>query len=131
MNTNYFLNVVAGNIFNTKTSPSLPKSYWIGLSKTDPTTSVTEPTNGGYERILLGNLSTPTNGLITNDIDISFAESTNDWGTMTHYVIYDAQTGGNLLIHDTLRKPRIVDEGTVVIMRAGNIKLNFCNAPEV
>ena len=32
MNTTYFLNCAAGNIFNTKTSPALPKTYYIGLS---------------------------------------------------------------------------------------------------
>lgn len=36
MNTTYFLNCAAGNIFNTKTSPALPKTYYIGLSTSAP-----------------------------------------------------------------------------------------------
>ena len=55
MNTTYFLNCAAGNIFNTKTSPALPKTYYIGLSTSAPAingTGVNEPsTAAGYARV--------------------------------------------------------------------------------
>ena len=46
MNTNYFLNCVAGNVLGTKTSPTLPTEYYLGLSTTAPSadgTGATEP----------------------------------------------------------------------------------------
>ena len=33
MNTTYFLNCVAGNLFHTKNNPAIPAEYYIGLSK--------------------------------------------------------------------------------------------------
>lgn len=60
MNTTYFLNCAAGNIFNTKTSPALPKTYYIGLSTSAPAingTGVNEPsTDAGYARVKLSPL---------------------------------------------------------------------------
>lgn len=57
MNTNYFLNCVAGNVFGTKTDPAIPTTYYIGLSTTTPNTNgsgVDEPsTVAGYARVQL------------------------------------------------------------------------------
>lgn len=57
MNTTYFLNCVAGNVFNTKTSPALPTEYYLGLSTTAPAvggTGATEPSSSaGYARVKL------------------------------------------------------------------------------
>lgn len=36
MNTKYFLNLVAGNVFRSKETPAIPTKYYIGLSKTEP-----------------------------------------------------------------------------------------------
>ena len=71
MNTTYFLNLVAGNVFGTKTSPAIPTTYYLGLSSTAPTssgTNVTEPSSAGsaYARVKLENLSEPTGGVITS-----------------------------------------------------------------
>ena len=70
MNTTYFLNCAAGNIFNTKTSPALPKTYYIGLSTSAPAingTGVNEPsTDAGYARVKLSSLGGPVDGVVTN-----------------------------------------------------------------
>lgn len=104
MNTTYFLNCAAGNIFNTKTSPALPKTYYIGLSTSAPAingTGVNEPsTDAGYARVKLSSLGEPVDGVVTNSQAINFNESTASWGTITHFVIYDSATvgEGNLLM---------------------------------
>lgn len=127
MNTTYFLNCVAGNVFNTKTSPALPTNYYIGLSTSMPDedgTGATEPSSGtGYARALLTNLSEPVNGEITNEQSISFNESTASWGTITHYVIYDAATEGNLLMAGQFDIPRIVESGTIMTIKDGYLTL--------
>ena len=80
MNTTYFLNCAAGNIFNTKTSPALPKTYYIGLSTSAPAingTGVNEPsTDAGYARVKLSSLGEPVDGVVTNSQAINFNEST-------------------------------------------------------
>lgn len=131
MNTTYFLNQVMGNLFKTKETPALPSEYYIGLSSTAPNISggnITEPlSNSGYKRVKLENLSEPADGVITNEQAISFDESTANWGTMSHFVIYDALEAGNLLMYDTLSTPRNVEAATIVTIKANSLTLTLSN----
>ena len=131
MNTTYFLNQVMGNLFKTKETPALPSEYYIGLSSTAPNISggnVTEPlSNSGYKRVKLENLSEPADGVITNEQAISFDESTANWGTMSHFVIYDALEAGKLLMYDTLSTPRNVEAATIVTIKANSLTLTLSN----
>lgn len=131
MNTTYFLNQVMGNLFKTKETPALPSEYYIGLSSTAPNISggnVTEPlSNSGYKRVKLENLSEPADGVITNEQAISFDESTANWGTMSHFIIYDALEAGNLLMYDTLSTPRNVEAATIVTIKANSLTLTLSN----
>lgn len=134
MNTTYFKNLIMGNLFKTKTSPAIPTNYYIGLSSTAPTLAggnVTEPSTSqtGYARVKLSSLSTPTDGVITNTADIRFNESQSDWfgagKPATHYVIYDAQTGGNLLMYNELSKSRIIESNTIATITASSLQLKL------
>lgn len=131
MNTTHFLNRIAGNIFRTETSPAIPTEYYIGLSTTEPTmtgANVSEPSSSlGYGRVLLENLSTPVNGVVTNTANINFEESTSSWGTITHFVIFDAEIGGNLLMYGPLSTPRVVEENTVMTVRQDYLRLSVQN----
>lgn len=126
MNTTYFLDMIAGNVFNTKTDPALPKAYYIGLSSTTPSvegTGVTEPSNSDYNRVEIINFSVPTNGVVKTTGPLSFNESTSNWGSVTHYVIYDAPEGGNLLVFCSLDDTKSIEANTVVTFRAGEIEM--------
>lgn len=128
MTTTYFANCVMGNLFKTKTSPGLPSAFYVGLSKTAPTVSggnVTEPSDKAYARIRLNSLSSPVNGMINNTSPIAFSDSTTDWGTITHFVIYDAPTGGNLLIYNTLDKSRTIQADSRVAFKASGLRLTL------
>lgn len=131
MNTTHFLNRVAGNLFRTETSPAIPTEYYIGLSTTEPTmagANVSEPsTSAGYGRMLLENLSAPVNGVVTNTANINFEESTASWGTVTHFVIYDAEIDGNLLMYGALSTPRVVEAATVMTIRQDYLRLSAQN----
>ena len=133
MNTTYFLNCTAGNVFGSKKTPALPEQYYIGLSTSAPEmdgTGVTEPSaSAGYKRVLLDSLSEPATGVVSNEADINFEESTANWGTVTHFVIYDAEAvgGGNLLMYGTLSTPRSVETATVMTIKAGCLKLSTQN----
>lgn len=130
MNTTYFLNLVAGNVFKTKTNPAIPSRLYLGFSKTTPNLAggnVTEPSGNGYARVPLSALGTPTNGLVSNTAQVEFAESTAAWGTLTHYVVYDALTGGNLLMYGALTSTRTVEGNTVMLFKIGELKLSVVN----
>ncbi len=134
MNTTYFKNCIMGNLFRTATGTALPTNYYIGLSSTQPTangTGVTEPStnNTGYARVRLSSLTAPTNGVIKNASAISFPESTADWfppsSPALYYVIYDAQSGGNLLMYNQLTASRIIETNTIATIKANSLYLQL------
>lgn len=131
MNTTYFLNCVAGNLFRTKNSPAIPAEYYIGLSTTTPNingTNVTEPAaSAGYARVKLDMLGEPVAGVVTNGANIDFNESTVSWGTVTNFVIFDALTGGNLLQYGPISTPRSVEAGTIMTIKSGYLNLSVQN----
>ena len=138
MTSTYFLNCIMGNVFGTQTTPALPTRFYLGLSSTEPQldgTGVTEPTDSSYTRLELDTLTEPEDGIISNDQDIIFPESVNDWSTLdaplTHFVIFDALTGGHLLIADELDKPRAVQSDSQVRFRAGGLELSLVNLEDV
>lgn len=131
MNTKYFLNLVAGNIFGSLTEPTIPAEYYIGFSSSTPSidgSGVTEPIGGGYTRTLISGLSEPVDGMITNIDAISSPRSTEDWGVMTHYVIYDAETDGNLLMFDKLSRSRTVEADSRLTILEGTLRLSVINS---
>ena len=131
MNTTHFLNRVAGNLFRTETSPAIPTEYYIGLSTTEPTmsgTNVSEPsTSAGYGRVLLEHIIMVMNCVVTNTANINFEESTASWGTVTHFVIYDAEINGNRLMYGALSTPRVVEAATVMTIRQDYLRLSAQN----
>lgn len=130
MVTTYFMNNIMGNVFKTKTNPALPSNYYLGLSSSAPTLAggnVTEPSGKGYARVQLTTLSQPSNGTITNSSDITFAESTASWGTMTYFVVYDSATGGNLLLYEALSTPRTIESESMVAIKTGQLTLTLSN----
>lgn len=138
MNTMYFLKMLSGNAFGKLSTPAVPNTYYIGLSTTTPNTDgtgVSEPAGGSYARIAIANssaeLNAPdANAVVTNKNDLLFPESTANWGTVTNYVIYDAQTGGNLLMYGLLTTSRSVETATTVGIKAGQLQLQAANPAE-
>lgn len=131
MTSTYFLNCIMGNVFKTKENPTLPNKVYLGLSSSAPNidgSGVSEPlASAGYERVELTSLGEPTNGVISNEADVSFPESSASWGTVTHFVLYDAPTNGNLLMFNVLSQSRSVETATIVMVKTGSLKLTLAN----
>lgn len=130
MNTTYFLNLAAGNLFGTKKEPAIPEELWIGLSTTTPTiagSGYTEPSGGNYARVKLDMLSEPSDGTVTNTKSIEFNESTTSWGLITHFLIFDGQNDGNLLQYGALSTPRTVEAATIMTIKTNYLNLSALN----
>ena len=95
----------------TYTSPSV---VYAALFTSDPTDAGTgtEVTGGSYTREAI-TFGAPSNGASTNSAAVEFDQATADWGTVTHFGIYDASTSGNLLYHGALTASKIIQNGDV------------------
>jgi len=107
----------------TYTSPAV---VYVGLFTTDPTDANvgTEVTGGSYARES-ASFAAPSNGSSTTDADITFPTATGDWGTVTHFGIYDAATTGNLLYHGVLNNSKTIQTGDILKIEAGNLTVTL------
>jgi hypothetical protein len=119
--TNYIENKLIDHIFRTnKWTPTGLIYVGLILSGTDfeaGTVSEVSSIGTGYARVarapLDANWTAPvTNGTTSNVASIQFPGATADWGTITYYGIWDAATGGNLLIYAPLTSARTITNGT-------------------
>lgn len=131
MTSTYLLNCIMGNVFKTKENPTLPNKVYLGLSSTAPAvdgSGVSEPlASAGYQRVELTNLGEPVNGVVSNGGEIQFDESSASWGTITHFVLFDSPTDGNLLMFNQLSQSRSVETATLVMVKTGSLKLTLAN----
>lgn len=55
--------------------------------------------------------SSGTGGQTSNPNVITFNTPSGNWGSITHFAIFDAPTGGNMLIEKALTTPKTVNNG--------------------
>lgn len=98
-----------------------PATFYVGLSTTAPTntgTNVTEPSTGGYARVSVTNNASnwpaASSRAKSNGNSVIFPTATNSWGTITHFVIYDAATAGVMVAWGELTLPIEVVTGATV-----------------
>jgi len=69
--------------------------------------------------------STGSGGNTTNTNAVNFATPTATWGTVTHFGIYDALTGGNLLFWGSLTISKTINQSDTVTFPAGTLSITF------
>ncbi|VAV82521.1 hypothetical protein MNBD_DELTA01-1617 [hydrothermal vent metagenome] len=106
-----------------KAAYTMPTVY-VALSTADPLDTgagVAEPSGNGYARKATAGVdwNAAASGAIDNANAIAFAQATGSWGTVTHFALYDALTGGNMIGHGTLTTSKVVTSGDTVSFAAG------------
>ena len=84
------------------TNITAPTTVYVALSTTttDDAGAITEPVGNGYARTAVV-FDAPAAGISLNQL-VTFPQASGSWGTLTHFALYDAVTGGNSLYHDSL-----------------------------
>lgn len=86
----------------------------------------TEVSGGGYARVAVAaslvnfagtqgagttSSSSGTSGTTSNNIDIQFPSPTANWGTVVAMAVFDAATGGNMLVYGPVAPAKTVNSG--------------------
>ena len=58
-----------------------------------------------------------------NSSVINFPQATAAWGTVTHWAVFDALTGGNMYVHGQLSVSKIMNSGDSIDLAAGDVKI--------
>lgn len=70
--------------------------------------------------------SSGSGGVISNNNAVSFPTPTGSgWGTVTHFAIFDAASGGNMLMHEPLTAQKTINSGDSVSFNNGTLTVTF------
>jgi hypothetical protein len=101
-------------------------TVYVSLWTSDPTDagSGTEVSGGSYARTAV-TFAAPSNGVTTNDADVTFPTATASWGVVGWIGINDAATAGNLLYHTALDTSKTIDSGDIFKISTGNLSVTL------
>jgi hypothetical protein len=107
-----------------------PPTIHVGLSTADPGddgSGLAEPSGNGYARVATSpaDWNAATDGVMENASDIAFAEATAAWGTVTHFALFDALAGGNMLAHGALTESKTVASGDTAEFAVGDLAVSL------
>ncbi len=107
-----------------------PPTIYVGLSTADPGddgTGLSEPAGNGYARVATSasDWTSASSGSLENANALEFNEATGAWGTVTHFALFDAASGGHLLAHGTLVLSKTVGSGDTVRFAASDIDVSL------
>ncbi len=120
--SNYAENKILDHLMG-KTSYAMPTIY-VALSTADPLETgagLAEPSGNGYARQATAgdDWNAAASGATDNASAIVFAEATGSWGTLTHFALFDAISGGNMIGYGALTVSKVVTSGDTVSFAAG------------
>lgn len=123
--SNYLENALI-NATLRNTAYTSPTTVYVGLFTTDPLDdgSGTEVSGGSYAR-QSATFAAPSNGAASTNADIQFPQATGNWGTVTHFAIFDALTSGNMLYHGALTASKTIETGDVFKIATGNLTVTL------
>lgn len=129
--TDYMEDALLDHIFGGQATPAVGTLY-LALSSTTPNDAgnFTEPPGGAYARaaVLADNTNFPASsaGSIKNGgTAISFPKATDPWPTVTHFGIFDAFSGGNLIAYGALTSSESVVTHNVLTIPVDELVINL------
>ena len=99
----------------------------VTITDTATGASITEPTDGGYARVVMATWDASSGGATENTNDILFAQATSAWGTITDFAICDSGTTsqGNVLCYGALTISKSVASGDTPKFATGDLDITL------
>lgn len=124
--SDYLENKLVDHILRN-TAYTVPTGVYVALYTATPSDAGggTEVTGGSYARVQVGpstsawnatqggtaGASSGTGGQTANAADVVFPAPTANWGSVTHFGLFDALTSGNLLFWGALTAAKTINNG--------------------
>lgn len=112
-----------------KTAYSKPTVY-VGLSTADPLDSgagLAEPSGNNYARVTTSgsDWNAASGGATANAVDLTFNEAGGSWGLITHFALFNAISGGQMLAHADLDASKQIDSGDTPKFAIGELDVTL------
>lgn len=122
--SDYAEGAILDHLFSLSAGYAQPTIY-LAVSTADPTDTgggTAEPSGNGYARVATAASDwSRTGNVVDNANELSFPEATGSWGTLTHFALYDAATGGNMIAHAAMDTSKAIAANETLRFPAGNI----------
>lgn len=141
--TDYLENKLIDQLFRGQ-AYTFPTTLYVGLLTAAPsdTGGGTEVSGGAYARVGVASslanwagtqgatttvASSGATGTTSNNGAVTFPTPSASWGTVTHVGIYDALSGGNLLIYAAVGTSKLVNNGDPVDFPVSQLSFQIDN----
>ena len=126
--SDYWENEILDHIFGK--GSCAPPTIYVALSTEDPLDSASglaEPSGNAYARVQTSasDWNAASGGSLDNANHVVFPQATGSWGAITHFALFDAATGGNMLAHGALSQSKAIDSGDTAKFVAGDLDINL------
>lgn len=117
---NFYLDAALG----TGHTVNFPNTVYVALFTAAPNDAGggTEVSGGAYARVAVTNNSTnfpnASGGSKSNGTVITFPTASGSWGTVTHFAIMDASSGGNIIHYGAVAVSKAIASGETAIFQA-------------
>jgi len=121
--SDYLENEILDHILGTGAYTS-PGTVYVGLStgSFNDDNSGTELTGNNYARESIP-FAAAASGTASNNSSVEFNAATGSWGVVSHFGIFDAVSGGNLLIHGALTASKTIASGDILKIAIGDMDI--------
>ena len=118
------------NYFFRNQAVAQPTTIYLALYINDPTDADTgtEVSGGGYSRKQVtfeAPVQAGGKAVISNNTKIEFDIATTDWGSVTHWGIQTAASGGSLLCRGSFSRVENVQSGNRLTIEIGNLQISM------
>ncbi|HSW46502.1 MAG TPA: hypothetical protein VLM89_13120 [Phycisphaerae bacterium] len=128
--SNYWENEILDHVFGK--GSYTPPTIHVGLCSADPTdagtgSSCNELSGNGYARVETSAASwdTASGGALSNAAAVTFPQASGEWTAATHFALFDAPTGGNMLAHGSLSASKTVQIGDTASFAIGALDVSL------
>lgn len=98
--------------------------FAVGTGSSDASGLTGEPSGNGYSRAAITFGVTGDTASNTNAMTLGPCTTAN-WGSMSHFGIFDASSGGNCLWHGSLNAAKTIEVGDSLTVAIGDIDLTL------
>jgi hypothetical protein len=121
--SDYLENEILDHILGTG-AYTMPATVYVGLStgSFNDDNSGTELTGNNYARESI-TFAAAASGTADNSAAVEFNAATGSWGTVSHFGLFDALSGGNLLIHGALTASKVISSGDILKIAIGDMDI--------
>ena len=111
--------------FTGTASTTAPSAVYLGLATASlaDDASGTELSGNNYTRKAI-TFASASGGSIASNSAVEFNSATGSWGTISHWGIWDASSGGNLLFHGAFTASKAIATGDILKVASGSLTIS-------